>query len=95
MIKYRPQRGGLTEAMQEAKEFESVEEMFQYIVNKSKEDYDGVPAFDMSDLELHELHMDDNRIGWKNVGYVCTKRYMHEDYMEEYGHSCAIGHYGY
>ncbi len=94
MIKYRPQRGLLSDAMKEAKEFDTVEEMYKYIVEEHAKPF-GKRPFEVDDLELHELNCDDERIGWKNIGYVCSKRFFEEDNIKKYGTSQAVGHYGY
>lgn len=95
MIKYRPQRGGLVEAMAEAKQFETIEEMIDYIYNDHAETW-GQPMFDREDLSIEDPpHGDDNRIGWKNVRYILTNRYGNEDYIELFGHPCMIGYCSY
>lgn len=77
MIKYRPHRGGLSEAMKEEKEFNSVEEMFKYIV----EDWNkNLEIFKISDLNLSEDKGKDERIDWKEIRYICTKRIGEEVY---------------
>ena len=63
VIKYRPQRGGLAEAMREAKEFQTIDEMKLYICD----DW----GIDASEITIDEPHGNDDRIGWKNVRYVC------------------------
>lgn len=77
MIKYRPHRGDLSEAMKEEKEFNSVEEMFKYIV----EDWNkNLEIFKISDLSLSEDKGKDERIDWKETRYICTKRIGEEAY---------------
>lgn len=80
MIKYRPHRGSLADAMAEMKTFNTLDEMKQHIV--SEWDYMdwGTNCFDPDDIVIHELHLDDDRIGWKNVCYVCVKRLWNEHY---------------
>lgn len=90
MVIYRPHCGGLAEAMAEAREFESFEEMKKYIVDES-ERYWGKPAFDVTDIVIDDEASPDDRIGWKDERYVCVKRYFGEDYMEKYGTPQCIG----
>ena len=90
MVIYRPHRGRLDEAMAEAREFESFEEMKQYIVDESKQ-YWGKPAFDVTDIVIDEETSPDDRIGWKDERYVCVNRYFGEDYMEKYRTPQCIG----
>lgn len=73
MVRYRPHRGSLLDAMAEAKNFNSIEEMFDYILddwNKSGFGY----AFSKSDLSVSENLGADHRINWKECRYILTKR---------------------
>lgn len=73
MVRYRPHRGSLLDAMAEAKNFNSIEEMFDYILddwNKSGFGY----AFSKSDLSVSENLGADRRINWKECRYILTKR---------------------
>lgn len=92
MIIYRPHRGEIAEAIAEAKEFESVEDMKTYIVDSwsshTPEDY---KPFEVSDIVIAEESHNDSRIGWRNVRHVCVKRLGNEDYMKEYGCPQCIG----
>lgn len=96
MIIYRPHRGGLTEAMAEAKEFETEEEMKQYIYEQHKAyfldlGYPNAP-FGIDDIVIDkENPHEDNRIGWLDTMYVCVKRYGDEDYIKKYGTPQCIG----
>jgi hypothetical protein len=69
MIKYRPHRELLCDAMAEEREFETVEEMFDYICD------DHGFVFQPGDLSISENRGKDSRIDWKETRYVCTKRY--------------------
>lgn len=96
MIIYRPHRGGLAEAMAEAKEFQTEEEMKQHIYEHHKSyflelGYPDAP-FEIDDIVIdkEDAH-EDSRIGWHNTMYVCVKRYGSEDYMEKYGCPQCIG----
>lgn len=82
MFIYRPHRGGLKEAMEEKRIFDTKEDMFNYIVKE----HDSLISFD--DLSLSEILGDDNRIGWKDCRYVLTRRYGKENYSIPQ----AIGH---
>ena len=66
---FRPHRSTLNEAMAEAKVFDTKEEMFDYIVSRWK------GLFDVSDLVIDDEESPDNRIGWLDEHYVCTKRF--------------------
>ena len=66
---FRPHRSTLNEAMAEAKVFDTKEEMFDYIVACWK------GLFDVSDLVIDDEESPDNRIGWLDEHYVCTKRF--------------------
>ncbi len=90
MIKYRPHRGALADAMSEAREFETVEQMKEFVAASFC--MDGCkPAFGVEDIVIGEMLGDDKRIGWKNVRHVCVKRYMNDDFMEIYGSPQCIG----
>lgn len=79
MVKYRPHRGALCDAMAEMKIFDSVEDMFHYIVEDWKP-Y-GNP-FDVGDLTITCDEGKDERINWKEGRYVCTRR-MREKVFDE------------
>ncbi|MBP0064980.1 hypothetical protein JYQ78_17580 [Anaerobutyricum hallii] len=74
MIKYRPHRGSLAEAMNEMKIFNSKEDMFKAIVIN----WNGFISYE--DLSISEDSGKDNRIDWKETRYVCTKRIGDEVY---------------
>lgn len=69
MIKYRPHRGLLEESMAEAMEFDTVDDMYGYIVSNS-----GGKLFGKEDLCISENLGADKRIRWAETRYVCTKR---------------------
>lgn len=81
MIIYRPHRGGLAESMAEAREFESVEDMKEYIVQQHTDEELG-PAFSADDIVFGVLQGTDSRIGWHNQQYVYTRRYYGEHYPD-------------
>ena len=72
MIKYRPHRGGLQESMAEMQEFETVDEMKQFIADE----YNKYPAggrITSDDVSWSEDHGLDPRIGWEHWRYVILK----------------------
>lgn len=79
MIIYRPHRGGFAEAMALAKEFESIEEMKEHIVQEHTDEDIG-PAFGIEDIALGKESVNDSRNGWRDTRYVCVKRYFNEIY---------------
>ena len=101
MIKYRPHRATLQDAMKEAREFENYDELKRFVVDEwtRKSDWIGEPPylycteppFAESDIVIGDVLGDDDRIGWKNVRHVCTKRYGSKDYMKLYGCPQCIG----
>lgn len=68
MIKFRPHRGSLAESMNEMKIFNTKEDMFNEIVANWK----GFISYE--DLSISEDYEKDNRIDWKEIRYVYTKR---------------------
>lgn len=74
MIIYRPHRGGLAEAMAEAEEFDSIEDIKKHLVEKHKDAEFG-EMFNQDDIVIGEERGADLRIGWYNVCYVYVKRY--------------------
>jgi hypothetical protein len=80
VIKYRPHRGLLAESMAEMKTFNTLDEMKSYIISQWDYFPDRGHCFEPDDIVIHELHIDDDRIGWKNVCYVCVKRLFNEIY---------------
>ena len=74
MIKYRPHRGSLENAMREMKTFNSKEEMFDYIVK----DWGGFISY--ADLSITENIGRDKRIDWKECRHVCAKRINSETF---------------
>lgn len=84
---FRPHRFELTNAMKEVKEFETKQEMFEYIRDEWSKDWHK-PMFDVSDIVMNEDYkINDDRIGWKDTMYVCIKRCGDQ----EYEHPACIG----
>lgn len=73
MVKYRPHRRTLDEAMSEMQQFTSVQDMFESIAKDC-------PLFDKEDLSITEDMGKDSRIDWKECRYVCTRRMGAEKY---------------
>ena len=92
MVIYRPHRGGIAEAISEAKEFENIDGMKEYILEYwTKHMPHSYKPFEISDIVIDGDSHDDDRIGWRNVHHVCVKRLGNEDYMKEYGCPQCIG----
>lgn len=85
MIIYRPHRGSLRDAMKEVREFNTEQEMKEFIV----EQWDN--NFSEDDIVLDDEIINDNRIGWKNTRYVGTKRFGDQDNIALYGYPQCIG----
>lgn len=84
MIIYRPHRGSLKDALKEAKEFDSIDEMKQYIYNDWKKlylelNYKDAP-FEVEDILIDNESIEDKRCGWHDTRYVCIKRMWEENY---------------
>lgn len=74
-ILYRPLCGGLAEAMEKVKKFDSVKEMFEFLV----EHHDH--AFEMNNLYI-SYYGYDSRIDWDTY-IITTSRYANEDYTKK------------
>lgn len=90
MIIYRPHRGMLADAMMEAREFKTLDEMKDYIIKRD------IFSIKKEDIVLSEKTHDDNRINWKDIHYVCIKGYKtfagtYIDYVKMYGKPQCIG----
>lgn len=81
MVIYRPHRGGLMDAMAEAKEFESFDEMKRYIYEQAEE-FNGMKPFEIEDIVVDDEGVEDLRIGWKDTRHVCVKRYFGRDFND-------------
>jgi len=71
---YRPHRGALEDAMKEAKEFDSLDDLLGYAALSGVDDVYGV-LYTRDDLTLGEWEKDDHRIGWYKCRYVVSHRY--------------------
>lgn len=93
MLIYRPHRGSLADAMEEARTFNSFDEIKEYVANKWN-NLCGYQTLDSDNIVLDEESHDDDRIGWKDVHYLCVKKIGNEDYIKEYGCPQCIGFVG-
>ena len=91
MIIFRPHRSSLDETMKEAKEFDDVEKMKEYIVELWNRKWHGSQKlFTTDDIVINkESAVNDDRIGWEDSMYVCVMG--SEDYIKEYGVPQCIG----
>ena len=85
MIIYRPHKGSLDKAMEEAKEFNNIQQMKEHIV-KEWNDY-----FSVENIVIDNKSVNDDRIGWKDTKYVCTKKFGEQDNIVDYGCPQCIG----
>lgn len=74
MVKYRPHKGLLDDAMAEMKTFSSANEMLDFVANQYS-DY-----LSKEDLSIGEDLGRDQRIGWAETRYVCTRRFGGDHY---------------
>lgn len=78
MIIYRPHRELLEDAMAEAKEFETVDDMKRYIVQSfTDEGWGELVSFDDISIDTKRCVKDD-RIGWNDTRYVIANRFGNE-----------------
>lgn len=72
-VKYRPHRGSLDKSMSEAKEFNSIDEMRDFLVS----DWNGMgfgEIFTKDDIVVCDDRGKDERIDWKECRYVLVSR---------------------
>lgn len=93
MLIYRPHRSSLAEAMKEARTFNSFEDIKNYVANEWNNLW-GYQILNPDNIVLDEESHDDDRIGWKDVHYLCVKKIGNEDYIKEYGCPQCIGFVG-
>lgn len=94
MIIFRPHRMGMDigESMAEAKEFNNVEEMKKYIVERDEGLGGSKELYTADDIVIDENSaVNDERTGWEDSMYVCVKRMGDEDYVKKYGTPQCIG----
>lgn len=85
MIIYRPHRRSLADAMAEAQEFNNEQEMKEFIV-KQWDDY-----FNIDDISIEGNPVNDDRNGWKDTRYICTRRFGEQDNIALYGVPQCVG----
>lgn len=96
MIIFREHKGGLSESMATAKEFNGFDEMKAYIVKIHTIFYKALghrnAPFETSDIVIDmNDKTEDNRIGWHDEMHVCVKRYGEKDYIKLYNSPQCIG----
>lgn len=96
MVIFREHRGGLSESLETAREFENFDDMKKYIYQIHKDFCQKIGVanapFEMSDIVIdHTSKTEDTRTNWHDTMYVCVKRYGDEDYIEKYGTPQCIG----
>lgn len=74
-VVYRPVGGGIAEAMGKSRDFSSIKEMFEFIIEQHGH------AFELKDIYL-SYYGYDYRIDWDTY-IVTTSRYCNEDYIEK------------
>lgn len=77
MIKYRPHRGMLSESMKDEMEFDTMDQMYDYL-SEYWNYWDKI--FEREDLSVTKDFGRDKRINWKELRYVCTKRFGKDRY---------------
>lgn len=95
IIIYRPPTGSLDEAMKQAKEFKTFEELQAYIINQLKQ----YMNLKVEDIVAKEESIFDDRTGWKDLRYLCVVGYQEVSDKEgferyfggKYNHPLCIG----
>jgi hypothetical protein len=84
MIIYRPHKGSLADALAEAKEFRTEEEMKSYIYEDWKKSHMELgfksAPFEIEDIVIDDEISDGNCCGWHDTRYVCVKRMWKDIY---------------
>ena len=86
-ILYRPHRGSLEESMECVKEFNTLEDMINWICEDSE--FCGKEMFRVEDINF-SWYCYDERIDWQTF-IVKTNKYGEENYLEKYHTPQAIG----
>ena len=76
MIKYRPHRGSLSDAMKEYREFDNIADMLAYIQQNSS------GLINANNILIGDSLGSDNRVGWKSTRYILVKQYGSEYYEQ-------------
>lgn len=98
MIIFRPHRGSLQTAMNESKEFNSLKDLLNFIVNEHNH---LCPFFIISttDLNIQLYSSEDDRIGWNDVFIISFESfdrinnktgYLKYFGNEKYNHPCGV-----
>ena len=77
MIKYRPHKGMLSESTKGEMEFDTIDQMYDYLLEYWNY-LDKI--FEREDLSVTKDFGRDERINWKELRYVCTKRFGKDIY---------------
>ena len=77
MVKYRPDKGMLSESLKDEMEFGTIDQMYDYILEYWN--YWGA-IFERSDLFVTKDYGKDDRIDWKELRYVCANRFGENKY---------------
>lgn len=77
MVKYRPHKGMLTESTKDEMEFDTIDQMYDYILEYWN--YYG-SILDRVDLSITRDFGRDDRTDWKELRYVCTNRFGESKY---------------
>ena len=85
MIKYRPHRGSLEDAMAESMNFNYVADMLWYIERESQ------GAIKVGDITISQSYGEDERIGWKSWRYIKTVKMCGRDYSNGNHSGIVIG----
>lgn len=88
-VVFIPQRGGLMEALENAKVFHDLRDMFNYIVESHSHHFDGVKAFSVENLSI-SYYCYDHRKGTDDY-VICTDKYLDEDYLKKHNSPQALG----
>ena len=86
---YRPQRGGLAEAMKEVKEFDTLDELKSHVASR----FNDISPDSVSpeDVVIDEESRNDPRIGWENEYMVLINKCGGTDFIQEYGCGQCVG----
>lgn len=74
MIKYRPHTGSLEKSIKETREFDTLDEMYDYIISQLNIDDEWISKEDLCISDS----FDDTRTDWHENRYVCLKRIGNE-----------------
>lgn len=87
MIIHRPHRGGLDEAMAEAREFNSLKECLLTLIKEFNQEY--LFEITLDDIVITPYGKGDERIGWHDLFMICCVPYDRvndkDGYLKYYG----------